>query len=211
MPFLRIFPVLGAITMVFALTMLVPMGVSRCGPTMARGSPTRRRWLGTLLAGLADALGRVARGQRRGPAGARRHLAGGPGLDAAAAVRRLAPVDLLRGHAHAAVVHRRLFRGGLRADHHRVHRAHRAGPAAGRHQSVALLSAVAGRHGHSGAGRGDSAHAGHGRQPAVSRRSHGPHERRQAHAAHHRNRQGPVDGVLPAVAGLCAGLLAGAA
>ncbi|HEY9094661.1 MAG TPA: potassium transporter TrkG [Hydrogenophaga sp.] len=28
MPFLRIFPVLGAITMVFALTMLVPMGVS---------------------------------------------------------------------------------------------------------------------------------------------------------------------------------------
>lgn len=28
MPFLRIFPVLGVITMVFALTMLVPMGVS---------------------------------------------------------------------------------------------------------------------------------------------------------------------------------------
>ena len=28
MPFLRIFPVLGAITMVFAFTMLVPLGVS---------------------------------------------------------------------------------------------------------------------------------------------------------------------------------------
>ena len=62
MPFLRIFPVLGAITMVFALTMLVPMGVSLWTQDGA-GLAYPEAMLVTLLAGLLmrTAVWRVGR------------------------------------------------------------------------------------------------------------------------------------------------------
>ncbi len=60
-------------------------------------------------------------------------------------------------------------------------------------QPVALLPAVARRHGHPGARGRDPADARHGRQPAVPRRDGRSDQGCQAHAAHHRDCQGTVD------------------
>ena len=152
-----------------------------------------------------DALG-VGTAQQHRAQAPRRRAAGGADLDGAAVVREFAAARLFLRSRRADLVHGRLLRGDVGPDDDRRHGPDRPRHAAAVGQPVALLPAVARRHGHPRAGRRDPADARHGRQPAVPGRDGRSAQGCQAHAAHHRDRQGAVDDLRLPVAAVPAGL-----
>ena len=171
--------ILGLTMVMFAFTMLIPLVVAYVGQDAARDAFLHGFLLSIGIGGGLAVLTRRNRSELRARDGfvlvsavGRPAAAGGDPADAVFPSRR-----------HAAVLHRRLFRGHVRPDHHRRHRA-QPGRAAAVHQPVARHADLDRRHGHPGAGRGHLAAAGRGWPPGRARRDAGPDEGRAPDAAH---------------------------
>ena len=176
--------IVGLLLALFSATMLPPIAVS----------PDLRGRVGRALRDRLPAdpgSGSRAVGSRaQGPSRAqtpRRLSRRGHVLGRAGRIGKRAPAPRRTPRARAR---RRGVRVRIRTHHHRGHGDRRHRRIASFAPLLSPATAMAGRHGHHRARRRDSAHAGGGRHAALPCGDARSHQGREAHSAHHRNREG---------------------